>query len=346
MTTGLLSSRISRGLGGGLLTGGVLLVSVVSAVLVGSADLAPQTVLASIAGHLGLPAQLPPPLIDSVIWDLRLPRVLMAAAVGAALAMCGCVLQAITGNPLADPYLLGVSSGASTGAVLVFVLGVGGGAISMSAGAFAGALLSLSLVFVLLGRGSTSSTRIVLIGVVVGQLFAALTSLIVTAAGDADAARGILYWLLGSMSTARWDSLGVVATVTAVAGVVFWMGSLTLDGLAFGSESASGLGIDIERVRRQMVLVTALVVASVVAAVGAIGFVGLIVPHAARMLGLSAHRGLLVGSAGIGAIFLIWADAIARSALATEIPVGVVTALIGVPAFLLIMRRHDPREAG
>ncbi|NLE82257.1 MAG: iron chelate uptake ABC transporter family permease subunit [Rhodococcus sp.] len=323
-----------------------LLLSVVGAVLVGSAGLSPQLVVTSIAGHLGLPVTMPPPLIDSVIWELRLPRTLMAGVVGAALAICGCVLQAITGNPLADPYLLGVSSGASTGAVLVFVLGMGGGAVSMSAGAFAGAVLSLALVFALLGRGFTSSSRIVLIGVVVGQLFAALTSLVVTAAGDADAARGILYWLLGSMSTARWDSLAVVALVTAVAGVAFWTRSLTLDGLAFGGETAAGLGIDIDRVRRRMVMVTALSVAAVVAAVGAIGFVGLIVPHAVRMLGLTAHRSLLAGSAVVGAVFLIWADAVARSALDSEIPVGVVTALIGVPAFLMIMRRREQTGAG
>jgi iron complex transport system permease protein len=310
-------------------------------VLVGSADLSPITVFASIGSHLGLPVTAPPPLLDSVVWNLRLPRVLMAATVGAALAVCGCVLQAVTGNALADPYLLGISSGASTGAVAVFVLGVGGGAISLSAGAFAGALTALAFVIVLLGRRGANTTRIVLIGVVVGQLFSALTSLIVTAAGDAQSARGVMYWLLGSMASARWESLGVTSAAVVAAVVAIWARSLDLDGFAFGPDAAAALGIRVDVARRVLLIVSALMTAAVVAAVGSIGFVGLIVPHAVRMLGAATHRSLLPLSALAGAVFLVWADTAARWMFSPqEIPVGVVTALLGVPAFLFIAQRR------
>jgi iron complex transport system permease protein len=282
------------------------------------------------------------PLRDSVIWELRLPRVLLAAAVGAGLAASGAVLQAVTRNALADPYLLGVSSGASTGAVLVLVLGVGSGVLSLSAGALLGGLASFGLVLVLLGRGSTGSGRLVLTGVVVGQLFTALTSLVVVSSGDADSTRSILYWLLGSLAPARWPAVVATAVVVAVALVVFRFVASGLDALAFGESAASALGVDVARLRVISIIMAAVLTAVMVASVGAIGFVGLIVPHAVRMLVGSDHRRLVPASALAGAVFLVAADAVGRTVFAPQqVPVGVVTSLLGVPAFLLIARRRE-----
>ncbi|WIB34825.1 iron ABC transporter permease [Curtobacterium sp. MCJR17_043] len=203
-----------------------------------------------------------------------------------------------------------------------------------------GGLVSFALVFALMGRDTASTSRVVLTGVVVGQLFSAVTSLVVTAWGDADATRGITYWLLGSLAAARWSSVVVCTVVVVLATVVFVAVAPALDAFVFGHDAAVALGIDV-RVLRIVVLVgAAATTAAVVAAVGAIGFVGLVVPHAARMLVGPGHRLLLPVSALAGAVFLVVADLAGRLALAPhQIPVGVVTALIGVPTFLVVLRR-------
>lgn len=174
---------------------GVVLVGVlVAALALGGGTITPDETLRSVGSHLGLPVEPLPRLADSVVWELRAPRVLLAAVAGAGLAACGCVLQAVTRNALAEPYLLGVSSGASTGAVLVLALGLGAGSIGLTGGALLGGLAAFALVVALLGRGPIGASRVVLTGVVVGQLFAALTSLVVTAWGDADSTRSLTYW--------------------------------------------------------------------------------------------------------------------------------------------------------
>ncbi|CAL9664498.1 Vitamin B12 import system permease protein BtuC [Streptomyces sp. enrichment culture] len=325
-----------------LLIGTVVLAgSLMVSVRIGVADVG-YTDLARVVGpRLGLDVEPLPRLIDSLIWDLRVPRVLMAALVGASLATCGAVLQAVTRNALADPYLLGISSGASTGAVAVVVLGVGGGAVGVTGGAFAGALLSFGLLLLLLRRTGLDSARIVLTGVIVAELFMALTSLVLTASGDADSIRAITHWLLGSMTSTRWDPVVICAVVGVVGLVVFRLHSTALDAFAFGTDTASSLGIDVRAVRRVLLLVTAVMTAVAVASVGAIGFVGLIVPHGVRFLVGPLHRSLLPFSALVGAVFLVWTDALARVAFAPqEVPVGVFTALLGVPLFLLVMRKR------
>jgi iron complex transport system permease protein len=329
--------RASWPLGAVLLAG-----SVVLAITVGAADLAPSQVLRSVGAHLGLGRTDLPPLTDSVVWDLRVPRVLLAGCVGAALAVCGCVLQALTRNALADPYLLGISSGASTGAVSVLVLGIGSSAVGLAGGAFLGGLLAFGVVLLLGGDTGvrTALTRFVLTGVAVGQLASSVTSLILLAGGDAESLRGITYWLLGSLSGARWDGVGVAAAA-AVAGLVLtcWYAG-TLDAFTFGPDAAAALGVEVRRVRLVLLSGTALVTAGVVAVSGAIGFVGLVLPHLVRRLTGGAHRRLVPASAFAGAIFLIWADALARSVFAPrELPVGIVTALVGVPAFLVVLAR-------
>ncbi|WP_406402591.1 iron ABC transporter permease [Streptomyces sp. NBC_00879] len=324
-----------------LIAAAVLVASVAASVRIGTTDVG-WTDLARVLGtHLSLGAEPLPPLVDSLIWDLRLPRVLMAALVGASLAVCGTVLQAVTRNALADPYLLGVSSGASTGAVTVVVLGVGAGTLGVTGGALTGALLSFGLLLMLLRRTGLDSVRIVLTGVVVGQLFTALTSLTLMASADADTTRAITHWLLGSMAPARWDAVAVCAIVTPVGLAVAWLCSNALDGLAFGADTAASLGIGVRRTRLLLLVVTAVLTSVAVATVGAIGFVGLIVPHGVRFLIGPLHRVLLPYAALAGAVFLVWTDALARIAFAPqEVPVGVITALLGVPLFLLVLRKR------
>ncbi|MCI0384608.1 iron ABC transporter permease [Streptomyces sp. CNQ085] len=319
----------------------VLVASVAASVRIGTAEVGYTDLVAVVGSRLGLGVEPLPPLVDSLVWDLRVPRVLMAALVGASLAVCGAVLQALTRNALAEPYLLGVSSGASTGAVTVIVLGVGAGVLGVAGGAFAGAVLSFALLMVLLRRSGMHSVRIVLTGVVVGQLFTAVTSLILMASGDAETTRAVTHWLLGSMAPSRWDSVAVCAAVTAVGLGVVWSRSTALDGFSFGADTAASLGIDVRTTRRVLLVTTAVLTAAAVASVGAIGFVGLIVPHGVRFVVGPPHRALLPFSALAGAVFLVWTDALARTAFEPrEVPVGVFTALLGVPLFLLILRRR------
>ncbi|HWV86940.1 MAG TPA: iron chelate uptake ABC transporter family permease subunit [Capillimicrobium sp.] len=281
------------------------------------------------------------PLQEAIVWDLRLPRALLAILVGAGLAVCGAVLQSLTRNPLTDPYLLGVSSGASTGAVLVLVAGVGSGALALSGGAFAGSAVAFALVLALAGRGAgRGDQRIVLAGIAGTQLFAALTAFVVIWSGDAQATRGVLYWLLGSTAAATWTSVAVCAAVLGAGLAVCAGHARALDAFAFGGDAAATLGVAVARVRVRLYVVTAAVTAALVAASGAIGFVGLVIPHAVRLVCGARHRALLAASAVGGALFLLWADTIARTAFAPrDLPVGIVTALVGVPAFALLLRR-------
>ncbi|QKW11299.1 iron ABC transporter permease [Streptomyces sp. NA04227] len=319
----------------------VLLASLAASVRIGTSEVGYGEIWRSVGSHLGLPVEPLPRLLDSLIWDLRAPRVLLAAVVGAALAVCGAVLQSVTRNALADPYLLGVSSGASAGAVVVVLLGFGAGTLGVTGGAFTGALLSFALLMLLLHRSGLDSTRIVLTGVVVGQLFSALTSLVLIAAGDADTTRAITYWLLGSMASARWEGVVICAAVTAIGLLVLWLCAAALDGFAFGTDTAASLGIGVRATRAVLLVVTALMTSVAVASVGAIGFVGLIVPHGVRFLVGPRHRVLLPFTALAGAVFLVWTDALSRVAFAPqEVPVGVFTALLGVPLFLLVLRKR------
>ncbi|MFF4484675.1 FecCD family ABC transporter permease [Streptomyces sp. NPDC021218] len=319
--------------------GALLPLSALVAVGTGSADIPPLDVARTIGTHFGAPWEPLPPLRDSIVWNLRLPRVLLAALVGAGLAVCGTVLQAVTRNPLADPYLLGVSAGASTGAVLVLVLGFG--ALGLPVGAFTGAMAAFGCVLLLLGRSLGSATKVVLSGVVASQLFSALTSLVVVRSGDAERTRAVTFWLLGSLASADWTSVSVCTATTTAGLLVCLLYARHLDALAFGRETASTLGFSPHRTEMLLYGTTAVVTGALVAASGAIGFVGLLVPHAARMLAGATHRVLLPSSALLGAVFLIWADTAARSLFgAQELPVGVLTALLGVPAFAALLRRR------
>jgi iron complex transport system permease protein len=336
-----LASRSSLAL---LILGGALLVSVIAAVGIGQAQVSPRAVLAVVAQQLGLPLPAgaePTAMQTTVIWHLRLPRVLAAAVVGAGLALVGAVLQTVTRNPLADPFLLGLSSGASLGAVAVVVLGAGAGALALPLGAFAGALAAFALVLLLGAQGRRlSPLRVVLAGVAVAQLAAALTSLVIIWAGMPQATQVMQFWLAGSLGRARWATLAPAVVVLVVVGAVALRHARALDAFAFGEDAASSLGVEVARLRWVLLLATAALTGTLVAISGTIGFVGLVLPHAARFLVGPRHRLLLPVSALAGAVLLAWIDTLARTAFAPrELPVGLVTALVGVPAFLFLLRR-------
>ncbi|WP_435742405.1 FecCD family ABC transporter permease [Nocardioides sp. SYSU DS0663] len=330
----------------GLIATALLVASMAVALGIGSVAVPVGDVLAVVLRRLHLGAHDVTPLADQIVWQLRLPRVLGAAAVGAGLAVCGAVLQSLTRNDLADPYLLGISSGAAVGAVTVIVLGVSfaglAGSAAVTAAGFVGALGSLALVLALATgrRASLSPTRVVLAGIAVAQVCAAYTSLLVITTGDSDAARRVLTWTLGSVAGLRWGSAVFVAVVALVATVVLVAFADELDAFAFGEASARSLGVAVGRVRWTLMVGTALVTACLVAHAGAIGFVGLVVPHVVRLLTGPRHRVVLPMSALLGAVLLVWADTLARSLVdGQEVPIGVVTAVVGAPFFAWLLRR-------
>ncbi|KAF2411022.1 FecCD family ABC transporter permease [Pseudomonas antarctica] len=323
-----------------LLALALLLLALLAGVAIGETAIEPQVVLHVLANKLWAAGYVLDPIDEGVVWNYRLTRALVAAACGAGLATCGVLLQSLLRNPLADPYLLGISAGASTGAVLVALLGVGGGLISLSAGAFVGAMAAFALV-ILLARASGSSSgtgQIILAGIAGSQLFNALTAFLITKSASSEQARGILFWLLGNLSGVRWPSVWLAVPV-AVAGlaVCLWH-RRALDAFTFGTDSAASLGIAVRRVQFVLVGCAALVTAVMVSIVGSIGFVGLVIPHAVRLLVGTGHSRLLPASALGGALFLIAADVLSRTLIKGQvIPVGVVTALVGAPVFALIL---------
>lgn len=277
---------------------------------------------------------------EAVIWDYRLSRALVAAFCGAGLALSGAIMQSLLRNPLAEPYVLGISAGASTGAVAIFILGIGSGAVSLSVGAFAGAFAAFLFVALLSNGTRGGADRTILAGVAASQLFNAVTSYIVTTSANAQQARDVMFWLLGSFGGVRWPELILVASVIGFGLVACLLSSRNLDAFAFGDEAAAALGLNVGRMRLQLFALTALMTATIVSMVGSIGFVGLVVPHAVRFFIGPLHIRLLPASAVAGAIFMVLADIASRLLIPGQtLPIGVVTALVGVPFFSAILYR-------
>ncbi|MEX5637121.1 FecCD family ABC transporter permease [Parafrankia sp. FMc2] len=288
---------------------------------------------------------------DSIAWKVRAPRVLSAVFVGAGLAICGVALQALVRNALAEPYLIGVSSGASVGAAaaLLFSVSLSGSAWGLSGSAFVGGIAATALVFAIARVGGRlTSTRLVLAGITVSYALSALTSFLIFASDSANGARGVLFWLLGSLTQARWSSLPVPAAAFALTMVVLFSWARRLDALSIGDDTALTLGARPTRLRAQAFVIVAVCVGAVVAIAGPIGFVGLVVPHVARRMVGGEHRRVLPVAALLGAAFLVWADVAARLVLQPrEMPLGVVTALVGAPFLLMLVRRfHGTTDTG
>lgn len=323
-----------------LLALAALLLAVIGGVAIGETNIDHVVVFQVLANKLWAAGYVLDPIDEGIVWNYRLTRALVAAACGAGLATCGVILQSLLRNPLADPYLLGISAGASTGAVMVALLGFGAGAISMSVGAFGGAVVAFAVV-VLLGRasGSPGSTgQIILAGIAGSQLFSALTAFLITKSANSEQARGIMFWMLGNLSGVRWPSVGLAVPVAVVGLIVCLWHRRALDAFTFGADSAASLGIPVRRVQLLLISCAALVTAVMVSIVGSIGFVGLVIPHAVRLLLGTRHTRLLPASALGGAVFLIAADVLSRTLIKGQvIPVGVITALVGAPVFALIL---------
>ncbi|WP_354043538.1 iron chelate uptake ABC transporter family permease subunit [Devosia sp. UYZn731] len=318
----------------------LLLASAAVAMTLGPAHISVGEVWGTVLHHLGLLPDIPVSrLRDAIVWELRLPRVLAALGVGAGLALAGTVMQVLTRNPLADPYLLGLSSGAAFGAV-VFLLA--GAALLMPLGAFLGSLTALGLAL-LIARllGGATPSRAILAGICIAALASASTSLLIFWSATGDSYREILSWLIGSLSGSNWSDVLLVGLGLVLCAPIILFSGRGLDAFAFGDAAAASLGIDIVRLRWTLLAATALLTGVMVAVGGAIGFVGLVVPHAVRLAVGSRHRVLLPMSMLVGAVFMLWTDTAARSLFdPRELPVGIVTALVGAPVFLLILLRY------
>ena len=341
-----LASASLRGLAVGVVCLVLLLAALLFGAAIGETAIPVDTVAKAVASRLWGGVHGIDPIDAGIVWNYRLSRAVVAAACGAALAVSGVVLQSLLRNPLADPYLLGISAGASSGAVSVAILGLGGGFLSLSVGALGGALLAFGFVAVLAVLSGRGPTAIILAGIAGSQLFNALTSFVVTKAATADEARGIMFWLLGNLSGVRWPDAWLAVPVALFGLTVCLLHSRALDAFAFGTHAAAALGIAVRRVQVVLIGTTALMTAVMVSLVGSIGFVGLVIPHAARLIVGVRHGILLPTAAVVGAVFLIAADVLSRTVIAGQVlPIGVMTALFGAPAFALILV-HRPAGAG
>ncbi len=308
----------------------------------GAVGLDPAQLAAGLFGH-GDPAAV------AIVRDLRLPRAVLAALVGGALGLAGATFQALLRNPLADPYVLGVSSGAAIGAVAVISLvGAAPGSWVLSGGALLGALFAIGLVHRVASRFDRGlDLRVLLLaGVVAGSFFNACI-LLVLSFQPADAFRAAMFWMMGGLAGASWPGVLLLAVILVPALVALLALGRSFDLLALGAEPAAYLGTPVERVQRTAYVVASLLTAAAVVTAGGVGFVGLVVPHAVRLVWGAEHRFLLPATFLAGAAFLPLADLAARTAAAPgELPLGVVTAFVGVPFFIALLRRQVARGAG
>ncbi|MDN4185773.1 MAG: iron ABC transporter permease [Dehalococcoides mccartyi] len=280
---------------------------------------------------------------QTIIWDIRLPRVLLAGVVGMALAVAGATYQGLFRNPLADPYLIGVAQGAAVGAVLGLILGIGFDILGIFATplfAFVGAFGAVGVVYMLARVGNRLTvTTLILAGVALGSFLTAVVSYLITVSGDK--IHSVMFWLMGSFSMAAWDSVKIVVPIVIIGTIVILLFARSLNLIQLGEEQAQELGVDVERMKIFLLTAATLITAAAVSFVGIIGFVGIIVPHAVRLIWGADYRFLLPLSALVGAVFMIMADIASRTLVApNEIPVGAITALVGAPFFLYLLRKR------
>ena len=279
--------------------------------------------------------------VHDIIWLLRLPRLVLAALVGMGLSVCGVIMQAVVKNPLADPYILGISSGASLGATAAILLGIGValGENFVGIAAFIGAFaMSLGVLFISNLGGRSNSVKLLLAGMALSAVCGAFSSFIVYFANNKEGMQTIAYWMMGSFAGAKWETLAVIGPIVVLAVMFFWTQSRMLNLMLLGDESALTLGTDLHIYRQIYLLVSSLIVGFVVYAAGMVGFVGLVVPHVIRMLVGTDHKKLIPVSALTGAVFLVIADGLCRVIIPrTELPIGILISLIGAPCFVYLM---------
>lgn len=299
-----------------------------------------NTVVEQLTGNLPIEAPDRGPVHD-IIWLLRLPRLVLAAFVGMGLSVCGVIMQAVVKNPLADPYILGISSGASLGATAAILLGVGValGENFVGIAAFIGAFaMSLGVLFISNLGGRSNSVKLLLAGMALSAVCGAFSSFIVYFANNKEGMQTIAYWMMGSFAGAKWEMLAVVGPLVIISVLFFWSQSRMLNLMLLGDESALTLGTDLHIYRQIYLLVSALIVGFVVYSAGMVGFVGLVVPHVIRMLVGTDHKKLVPVAALTGAVFLVIADGLCRIIIPrTELPIGILISLIGAPCFVYLM---------
>lgn len=328
----------------------LLLISVPAAAAFGSVKISLLEVGRIICSPLNLNTEAVNLVHSDIIWLLRLPRIILAACIGGGLSVCGVVMQALVRNPLADPYILGISSGASLGATLAILLGAGSvfGAYSTGMAAAAGAFAAALGVLLLANTGGRAgSVKLLLAGMAMSALCSAFVSFVVYCAHDKDGIQTVTYWLMGSLANARWQSLAVICPLFMAGSIFFTLQSRILNLMLVGDETAITLGTDLQRYRKLYLIIVAVIVGFAVYAAGIIGFVGLVIPHIFRTLIGTEHKMLIVAVALGGAVFLVWADVLCRIILpGAELPIGVLVSLIGAPCFIYLMLRRNYEFGG
>jgi iron complex transport system permease protein len=320
-----------------LVLAAALLATVITSVAVGPVWIAPQTIAAMLA-NLVVPTNHTWSEAEAIIiFQIRLPRTFMALLVGSGLAVAGVAMQALFKNPLADPYVLGASSGAGFGAALIISLGVVS-AIFVPLAAFAGAIIASFTVYALSMIGPRSSVSLLLLsGIALSTFFSALISYLMFVAGSN--LQELVFWLMGGFWASTWQYVEITFPVILIGAVILYAYARDLNLMLSGEESAQHLGVAVENLKRVLLVTVSFVVGVAVAFCGIIGVVGLIVPHVVRTFTGPDHKALIPASALFGGILLIWADIIARSAIpGTEVPVGIITALLGAPFFMYLVR--------
>ena len=282
-------------------------------------------------------------MTDTIITDIRLPRLIYSVLTGIGLSLVGLLMQTVTRNALADPYVLGVSSGASTGAVFAIIMG--GlpflGQYNTPIFAALGAALSIIMVLLCVGK-SNSPVKLILIGMGMTGIFSALTMMIIYGAKHEAQVRSAMFWLLGSFAGIQWGDLPLTAIIVTLFMLYIYMFNQDLDVLLLGNHEAAQMGLSVKQLQLSIVIISSIVIATLVSKVGVVGFIGLIIPHLARIVGGPKHRNTLLFSALIGSIVMIWSDVLSRALYSPEeIPIGVLTSLLGAPLFIwIIMNRY------
>ena len=282
-------------------------------------------------------------MTDTIITDIRLPRLIYSVLTGIGLSLVGLLMQTVTRNALADPYVLGVSSGASTGAVFAIIMG--GlpflGQYNTTIFAALGAALSIIMVLLCVGK-SNSPVKLILIGMGMTGVFSALTMMIIYGAKHEAQVRSAMFWLLGSFAGIQWGDLPLTAIIVTLFMLYIYMFNQDLDVLLLGNHEAAQMGLSVKQLQLSIVIISSIVIATLVSKVGVVGFIGLIIPHLARIMGGPKHRNTLLFSALIGSIVMIWSDVLSRALYSPEeIPIGVLTSLLGAPLFIwIIMNRY------
>lgn len=282
-------------------------------------------------------------MTDTIITDIRLPRLIYSVLTGIGLSLVGLLMQTVTRNALADPYVLGVSSGASTGAVFAIIMG--GlpflGQYNTPIFAALGAALSIIMVLLCVGK-SNSPVKLILIGMGMTGIFSALTMMIIYGAKHEAQVRSAMFWLLGSFAGIQWGDLPLTTIIVTLFMLYIYMFNQDLDVLLLGNHEAAQMGLSVKQLQLSIVIISSIVIATLVSKVGVVGFIGLIIPHLARIMGGPKHRNTLIFSALIGSIVMIWSDVLSRALYSPEeIPIGVLTSLLGAPLFIwIIMNRY------